>query len=131
MNNRPILLYFGDVFAIFLFVALSRGTHPLAPGANALLENLNTALPFIMGWLLVAPWFGAFQPKAWASIRSTLITLVIAFVPAFVAGGLLRWLMIGRLSPAIFYAVTAAVILTLLAIWRLFYTLVLAPRLHR
>lgn len=129
--TRPILLYIGDILAIYLFVALSRGEHPLDPGANVFLENLTTALPFMIGWLLVSPWFGAFQERAYATVRSALITLGVAFIPAFIAGGLLRWLMIGRLSPAVFYLVTAAVMLLLLAVWRLIYTLVLAPRLHR
>lgn len=132
MPRAPFLLYLGDTLAILLFAIIGRQSHNLAStDSSGLVAAFMTAAPFIVGWLLIAPWFKAFHPPAWASPRQAVITVLKAFVPAYVGGALLRALFLGRLSPLTFYLVTAAVILAFLLGWRLIYTLVLAPRLAR
>lgn len=127
--RNSIILYVGDIIAILLFAVLGRQTHDMPTGLGAFGMTLTTASPFIIAWLLVAPWFGAYRPQAWVSPLGTVKTVVIAFIPSFFAAILLRALFVGRFSPIPFYLVTAAVILTLLLVWRLLYTMLLAPRL--
>jgi hypothetical protein len=52
------LLACGDLLAFLLFSVLGRHQHH---EANRPLEALIIALPFMAGWLAVAPWFGAFR----------------------------------------------------------------------
>lgn len=129
MSRPPYLLYLGDALAILLFAILGRQSHDETAGGVA--AAVEVAAPFIIGWLLVAPWLGVFRPPAWASPRSAALTLLKAFLPAYAAGSLLRALFLGRFSPPAFYLVTGAVILALLLGWRLIYTLVVAPRRAR
>lgn len=128
MPRASFLLPLGDALSILLFAVLGRQSHNESGGIVAAFE---VAAPFIIGWLFVAPWFGALRPPAWANPRSATLTVLKAFLPAYVAGSLLRALFTGRASPPAFYLVTAAVILALLLGWRLLYTLVIGPRLGR
>lgn len=116
------LLYLGDVAAILLFSAVGRSSHGLAAGADAFLATFNTAAPFIIGWLLVAPWLGAYRPQAVVDYRAALRTVALAIVPAVVAGALVRALFAGRFSPWTFYAVTLVMLALFMGIWRLLYT---------
>ena len=59
--GRIILLVTGDLIAFIVFAALGRETHNEATGLGAIGQTLWTALPFILGWFLVAPWLGAFS----------------------------------------------------------------------
>jgi hypothetical protein len=129
MPRLSFLLSLGDALAILLFAVFGRQSHNETAGGIA--GAFAVAAPFIIGWLFVAPWLGALQPPAWASPRSAAAAVLKAFVPAYFAGSLIRALFIGRFSPPAFYLVTAAVILALLLVWRLIYTLVIAPRLGR
>lgn len=132
MPRAPFLLYVGDTLAIFLFAVIGRQSHDMAATTtDGLVASFMVAAPFIAGWLIVAPWFRAFHPPAWASPRSAVLTVLKAFLPAYIAGVALRTLFLGRFSPPVFYLVTAAVILAFLLAWRLLYTLVVAPRMRR
>ena len=90
----------------------------------------STAAPFIIGWFLVAPWLGAFQPEAWQSAKSALIVVFKAIVPAMIVSILVRALFAGSFSPVVFYLVAGSFMLLVLVIWRLIYTLVVAPLLN-
>lgn len=129
MPRSTFLLSLGDALAILLFAVLGRQSHSETAGGIA--GAFEVAAPFIIGWLFIAPWLGTHRPSAWASLRSAAAAVLKAFVPAYVAGSLLRALFMGRFSPPAFYLVTAAVILALLLGWRWVYTLVVAPRLGR
>jgi hypothetical protein len=61
MQRASWLLPAGDLAAFLLFSALGRHQHH---EANRPLEALIIALPFMAGWLAVAPWFGAFRLTA-------------------------------------------------------------------
>jgi len=131
MSRASLPLVIGDIIVIVLFTAIGREQHGMLSSLDALLGTLKTAAPFILGWLLVTPWLGAYRPKAWASPMSAVKTLLIVFIPGIVAGALLRALFIGRFSPPIFYAVTAGFLVLMLLAWRLLYAVVLAPRFVR
>ncbi len=132
MPRAPFLLYVGDALAIFLFAVIGRQSHDLAAtDASGLAAAFMVAAPFLAGWLIVAPWFRAFHPPAWASPRSAVLVVLKAFLPAYLAGVALRTIFLGRFSPLVFYLVTAAVILVFLLGWRLLYATVVAPRIAR
>lgn len=128
--KMPVLLYVGDILMFILFTLMGRESHSMATGADAVWETLKTAMPFILGWLVIAPWLGAYGPRAWRSTRSAATTTLIAFIPSIIFGILLRALFLERFSPLVFYAVTVAVLLPILLIWRLLYARFMAPRLH-
>jgi len=130
MKRAPFWLYTGDAVVIFLFALIGRQSHDLPGGLGGLSATFSTAAPFIFAWLVIAPWFGAFWRSAWADPRSAVLTTLKAFIPSFLAGALLRALVLGRFSPPTFYLVAAGFLFLLLVLWRLVYTLLLAPRLH-
>ena len=122
MGNPRWLLYLGDVLAILIFAAVGRNSHSQAVGPEAFLATFNTAAPFIIGWLLVAPWMGAFRPRAVADSRAAVRAVLISIVPALAAGALVRALFEGYFSAWTFYAVTLIFLSLFLIIWRLLYT---------
>lgn len=129
MSRASLPLVIGDIIVIVLFTAIGREQHGMLSRLDALLGTLTTAAPFVLGWLLVTPWLGAYRPKAWVSPMSAVKTLLIVFLPGIAAGALLRALFIGRFSPPIFYAVTAGFLVLMLVAWRLLYAVVMGPRL--
>jgi hypothetical protein len=129
MSRSSLLLYLGDIFFILLFAIIGRQSHDMSTGVAAFAAIFNTAAPFIIGWLLVAPWLGAYQPEAWENAKSAIHSVLKAILPALLVGILVRAFFEGGFSPVVFYLVAGTFMLLLLVIWRLIYTLVLAPRL--
>lgn len=129
MSRAPFSLYLGDLFSILLFAIIGRQSHDISTGIAAFGDLINTAAPFIIGWFLVAPWLGAFQPEAWQSAKSAILTVLKAIVPALIVSILVRALFEGGFSPIVFYLVAGSFMLLTLVIWRLVYALVIAPRL--
>lgn len=129
MPRSSVFLYLGDVLAIVLFAIMGRQSHGMSTGIAAAGEILDASAPFLLGWFLVAPWFGAFQPEAWQDVRSAVLAVLKAIVPALIVAILLRALFAGGFSPAMFYLVAGSFMLLLLIVWRLIYTVVIAPRL--
>ncbi len=130
MKRAPFWLYTGDAVVIVLFALIGRQSHDLPTGLGGLGATFSTAAPFIFAWMVTAPWFGAFWPRAWADPRSAVLTTLKAFIPSFIVAVLLRALLLGRFSPPTFYPVAAGFLFSLLVLWRLVYTWVLAPRWH-
>jgi hypothetical protein len=126
--GRTAALVGGDVVALMVFAAIGRGSHGEAAGLGAVGEVARTAAPFLVGWLLAAPWLGAFRPAATATPAAMLRTTAIAWCAALLVGALLRALMIGRFSPPSFYVVTFIAALVLLGGWRAAFALIEARR---
>lgn len=115
---RTAALVAGDVVALLVFAAIGRRSHGEAAGLAAILEVGRTALPFIVGWLAVAPWTGAFDPARTAGVVPMLRATLLGWAGGLLLGAVVRAGMIGRLSPASFYVVTFLVALLLLGGWR-------------
>ncbi|MEF3274546.1 MAG: DUF3054 domain-containing protein [Chloroflexus sp.] len=111
---RLAVLIGGDGVVFLLFALLGRSSHGLVD-ENPLFASLRVALPFFLAWLLVAPWLGLFRPQPPA--RVILLTLS-AWLIALPLGLGLRWLQLGRSSPASFAIVTFLTVALLLLIWR-------------
>ncbi len=112
--NQILLLGGGDAIVFVIFALLGRSSHGL-DGEQPLLAAARVALPFFIGWLLVAPWLGALriQPPLAMAQRT-----LLAWVLALPVGLGLRWIQLGRPSPLSFALVTFLTVAALLLIWR-------------
>ncbi len=120
---RTTALVTGDVLTLLIFAAIGRRSHGEAVGLEAMLEVVTTGLPFIAGWLLIAPWTGAFKPEATRSPFGMLRATLLGWCGGLLVGALLRAAMLGRFSPVSFYLVTFAVALFMLSGWRSLFLL--------
>jgi hypothetical protein len=82
---------FGDLVALVIFAALGRDAHHEATGLGAIGQTLWTAFPFTLGWLLVAPWLGAFERAGAERPLQMLRRTEIAWLAAWPVALLLRW----------------------------------------
>jgi hypothetical protein len=89
--RRITALVVGDALAFVVFATLGRETHNEATGLGALGQTLWTALPFALGWFLVAPWLGAFRRAGAERPLLMLRRTEIAWLAAWPVALLLRW----------------------------------------
>lgn len=104
----------GDAIVFIVFALLGRSSHGLVD-ENPFLAAIRVALPFFIGWLVVAPWLGLFRRQPPAQMVG--LTLV-AWLLALPVGLGLRWWQLGRSSPFSFALVTFLTVVALLLIWR-------------
>jgi hypothetical protein len=88
---RVAALVAGDLIAFVVFAALGRETHNEATGLGSIGQTLWTALPFALGWFLVAPWLGAFNRAGAERPLQMLRRTEIAWLAAWPVALLLRW----------------------------------------
>ena len=127
-NRRVAVLLVGDLAALLLFALIGRRSHGAAVGFAATVETLRTAAPFLAGWLLVAPWVGAYRLALFAHPPTLLRTTLLGWAGALLVGAIFRAAMIGRFSPLSFYLVTFFVALLLLLGWRATFFVLTRPR---
>jgi len=89
--GRIAALVVGDLIAFVVFATLGRETHNEATGLGAIGQTLWTALPFMLGWFLVAPWLGAFRRTGTARPLDMLRRTEIAWLASWPVALLLRW----------------------------------------
>jgi hypothetical protein len=89
--GRVAALVVGDALAFVIFAALGRETHNEATGLGALGQTLWTALPFALGWFLVAPWLGVFRRAGAKRPLQMLRRTEIAWLASWPVALLLRW----------------------------------------
>jgi hypothetical protein len=114
-GRRTALLVGGDLTAIYLFALIGRRSHGL-DGENMLLAALQTALPFALGWLIVSPWFGMFEPP---TLRALAQRLASSWPPALLLGMLLRSWVNGTPLQLSFILVALLSGGALLTVWRM------------
>ncbi len=61
-RHVPFILLAGDVFALLLFVAIGQRDHDLVNPENPIGGALSTGVVFVVPWLAVAWFAGAFGP---------------------------------------------------------------------
>ena len=110
----------GDLLVILSFIWIGRGSHSL--GTLDILAGLTSALPFIIGWFLITPWFGIYKADVCQNWRKLVPRLLIAWAVAVPAGLVLRALFLGRLIPygilPAFALISMAYIGLVTLIWR-------------
>ncbi len=118
-----ILLVAGDLLSFTIFAIIGRRSHSEAANLVAWFEVLKTAAPFMAGWLLVAPWLGAFRAADYLrGAPSSLTTIArrtaLAWLVAAPVALLLRAVTLQRGIPWTFALITFTTNLILLGSWR-------------
>jgi hypothetical protein len=115
--ETPSWVALGDLACIALFVIAGELSH-FGVG-TAVARAPGTALPFVIGWAVVAPLVGGYAADALATPRRAVTLALVAWVGADLVGQALRATPVfhGGFSPA-FLAVSLAVGGALLAAWR-------------
>ena len=124
------LLALGDACTLIGFAAIGRTSHGATGDLAALGAALQTAMPFVIAWFVVAPFVGMYHPvvpRPAAAARATLIA-VLGAVPL---GLLIRAIMLQRMIPLSFALVSLATIAAMLVCWRVSVALVAARMLRR
>ena len=122
-RTRVFLLIFGDIFCFVMFAWLGTVQHDTNPGFN-LPYNLWVALPFMLGWFIVAPLMGAFKPDLANRPKKMLIRTALTWLAAWPVAMLMRWLLVAdtRTLPLTSFLIFALVVfvvnLGMLIIWR-------------
>ncbi len=76
----------GDVLAILLFVLLGELRH----GGLTVERYAGVLLPFLIGWLIVAPVVGAYGERTVDSTRSAILLALVGWLGADFLGQVLR-----------------------------------------
>lgn len=117
-------LILGDTLVFLVFVLIGRNNHALAVANIGAI--LFTAAPFLLGWFVVAPWFGLFRAEVSRSWRQWLPRLGLAWAIGGPLALVLRTFFLGRpllggIIPT-FAVITLTVTTLFLIIWRLGYS---------
>jgi hypothetical protein len=124
--HRPthlVILGAGDLLVILSFVWIGRSSHSLS--VADVVAGLTTALPFIIGWFLITPWFGLYRSEIRQSWRKWVPRFLAAWAIAGPLSLVLRALFLGRpLSSSIipgFATIALGYIGFVVLAWRLGY----------
>jgi hypothetical protein len=117
------LLAGGDLLVILSFVWVGRESHHLS--LTDFGASLFTALPFIVGWFGVMPWFGIYNARVSQDGRSLAPRLLGGWLVAGSVALVLRTLLLGRPLPwgiiPTFAVISLAYIGLVALLWRLAY----------
>ncbi|HEV8190899.1 MAG TPA: DUF3054 domain-containing protein [Ktedonobacterales bacterium] len=114
----PWALVAGDLISFLIFTIAGRDTHRETAGLDAISQTLSTALPFVLGWFLVAPWLGAFRREKTRTPIAMLKRTELSWLCALPLVLALRWIFAGHIPPLSFAIVLALVNALLLGGWR-------------
>jgi hypothetical protein len=129
--RRGALLAAGDVLAFHAVTAIGLLSHGELTGLDDLPHLAEVAMPFAAGWLLAAPFFGAFRFDVTAQPRRMLARTAVTWLIACPIG-LLLWSLVRQrpIQPA-FAIVTFLTNLVMLLGWRGAFTLLAGRRRMR
>lgn len=113
-------LALGDIIALIIFAGIGRANHG---EALDIFNLVGTASPFIIAWLLVSPFFGAYSRAATASISNVPKQLFLGWAVSVPIAIALRSLEKAAFPPTPFIVVTMISTFILLSAWRLLYIL--------
>ncbi|MGQ9548271.1 MAG: DUF3054 domain-containing protein [Roseiflexus sp.] len=126
--RRTALLVIGDTLALLIFAALGRASHGEEAGLMALTQVAETAMPFITGWFIVAPLFGAYRVQATGALQPMLARTALTWLVALPIGLGLRALIRQTTIPVSFALVTFVTVLAIMSLWRGAFALIAARR---
>jgi hypothetical protein len=119
LKGHPTILIIGDILVFLAFAAIGRTSHGAATGFAAIPQVIETALPFIAGWFLVAPWLGAYRRELASNPRKmagrTLLCWLCAWPVAMTIWGIF---VDHGIPPLSFAAVTLLFNAVLFLVWR-------------
>ncbi|MBA2678692.1 MAG: DUF3054 domain-containing protein [Ktedonobacteraceae bacterium] len=124
--SRTVALVLGDVVVFLVFAAIGRRSHGEEAGLSAVLQVVTTAIPFLLGWFLVAPFIGAFRRDIQANPLKMVQRTALAWLAAWPVAMLLRGLLVDHaIPPWTFWLVAFISNTVFLQIWRLPYALIM------
>jgi hypothetical protein len=116
MQSRVVLVG-GDVVAFVAFGLLGLASHEDGITATTIARSI---LPFVVSWLAIAPWSGAFGERAVDGRFSVANVLIVWFV-AGIAGMCLRAVVFDRALFTAFFAIGITGMGLFLGGWRAIY----------
>jgi hypothetical protein len=129
-RRRTIALIAGDACVFLIFAAVGRASHHEASGLAAFGLVVLTALPFALGWFVVAPFSGVYRESVTTHLRPLLGRTALGWLCAWPVAMLLRWLFTLQDPPlslgnwVSFALVVLVANLLFLSIWRGLFALV-------
>src|SRR5690349_2969320 len=81
--QRIALLVIGDALVFLIFAAIGRRSHGEAAGLDALLQTIQTATPFAIGWFIVSPFLGAYKRGLERQPRTMALRTLLAWLAAW------------------------------------------------
>ena len=118
------ILVVGDLLVLLSFVVIGRNSHALSPADLA--GGVLTALPFVLSWFMIAPWFGLYKTNINRSFKRMLPRLAATWMLAVPLAHILRALLLGRAIPAgiplTFVLVSLGYIGVVMVLWRAGYS---------
>lgn len=128
-DRRRILgLIVGDTISFLVFASVGRSSHGEASGFGAISLVFETALPFILGWLVIAPFVGAFRTDPTEPPLGLLRRSALAWLIAWPICLGLRALIRQSSIPWTFALVVFITNMLLLLAWRAVFTWVTRRR---
>ena len=123
-----IALVAGDTLSFLVFEGVGRQEHGHTSGLDALGDVALTAVPFALGWFLVAPWLGAFRRKLFDSPLRMLGRTELAWLCAWPVAVILRRIVApDPLTPAQLFSFAAVILIAnavFLGFWRTAFALI-------
>ncbi len=128
-------LVVGDACVFLIFAAVGRSSHHEASGLAAFGLVVQTAVPFALGWFIVAPFLGVYRESVTSKVRPMLGHTALGWLCAWPVAMVLRWLFtlnepaLSLGSWATFSTVVLVTNMLFLNVWRGLFAL-LANRKH-
>ena len=120
-RRRVITLAIGDAIVFLVFASIGQNSHgePLS-----IPSIIFVALPFALGWFLVAPFAGAFREDIVSNPRRMANRTIQAWFLSWPVAMALRWLLVDRtrntslISFITFAFVALVIMIVILLLWR-------------
>jgi hypothetical protein len=119
--DRPVLALV-DTVMILLFAGVGKASHNAVDGSLDIVAVAQTAAPFLLSWLLVAPLLGCFTPMATGDWKQSTLATTKGWIVAVPLGCVLRGIIKGYVPPLPFVIVTMIATWVLLVGGRVLYT---------
>ena len=120
-RRRIITLAIGDAIVFLVFASIGQNSH----GESLSIPSIIfIALPFALGWFLVAPFVGAFREDIVSNPRRMANRTIQAWFLSWPVAMALRWLLVDRtrntslISFITFAFVALVILIVILLLWR-------------
>lgn len=108
-------LLIGDIAALLVFSLSGQRSHNMAITLGGVLE---TALPFIIGWIIISILFGLYRKHNYSTFGTMFKRFLLVWVLAIPLGWFLRGLLFGKGYPWVFLIVSLISTFVIFLIWR-------------
>lgn len=111
-------LLIGDIMALIAFATIGRGNHGEGLDISGI---IGTAAPFILSWITISPFLGAYTRETTSSKGSVFSSIIPAWAVSIPFALGIRGLIKGSIPPTPFIIVSLIATYVLLCIWRYSY----------